>query len=130
MRRAVLARAAAGLVGLLVWGMAAAGHASVDAGDRAWAARAETLDGERADPARVERRDLDPLKAFSRPEVTEGRFSTITLSTCGGCKGLMLASVKNVEVEVEDDGDTKQNETEVLTHVVLDSPTYDALAKL
>ena len=42
----------------------------------------------------------------------------------------MLATVKNVEVEVEKDGDTKQNETEILTHVVLDAPTWDALSKL
>lgn len=80
--------------------------------------------------ARIDRRDLEMLKSFERPEVTEGRFSTITLSTCTGCKGLQLASVKNVEIEVEKDGDQKQNATDILTHVVLDSPTYDAISKL
>ncbi len=80
--------------------------------------------------ARIDRRDHDGLKAFERPEVTEDRYSTVTLAACTGCRGLLLATVKNVEVEVEKDGDTKRNETEILTHVMLDSPTYDALAKL
>jgi len=80
--------------------------------------------------ARVDRRDHEPLKAFARPEVTNERFSTITLASCTGCKGLQLATVKNVEVEVEKDGDTKQKDAEILTHVVLDSPTWDALSKL
>lgn len=80
--------------------------------------------------ARVDRRDLEMLKQFARPEVTDERFSTITLSSCKGCQGLRLASVKNVEVEVEKDGDTKQNESEILTHVLLDAPTWDAISKL
>ncbi len=80
--------------------------------------------------ARVDRRDHEPLKGFGRPEATEDRFSTITLASCTGCLGLRLATIKNVEIEVEKDGDTKQNESEILTHIVLDSPTYDALAKL
>jgi hypothetical protein len=80
--------------------------------------------------ARVDRRDLDELKAFGRPEVTEDRYSTITLASCTGCQGLRLATVKNVEIEVERDGDEKRNESEILTHVVLDSATWDALSKL
>lgn len=80
--------------------------------------------------ARVDRRDHEPLQAFGRPEVTGDRYSTITLARCTGCLGLMLATVKNIEVEVEKDGDTKLEDTEVLTHIVLDSPTWDALSKL
>lgn len=101
-----------------------------------WAVEAEPLGpfGHVADvealTARIERRDLEPLEAFARPEVTEDRYSTLTLSACTGCKGLMLATVKNVQIEVEKDGDTKPNESEILTHVLLDAPTYDALAKL
>ncbi|MBW2422708.1 MAG: hypothetical protein JRG86_00570 [Deltaproteobacteria bacterium] len=42
------------LVALLTWCAAGAGHTSITEGDRAWAARAETLDQERADPARIQ----------------------------------------------------------------------------
>lgn len=80
--------------------------------------------------ARIDRRDHEPLKAFGRPEVTDERYSTITLAACTGCKGLMLATVTNVEVEVEKDGDTKLDKTDVLSHILLDAPTFDALAKL
>ena len=80
--------------------------------------------------ARVERRDLSGLEAFERLEVTQDRYSTITLSTCDGCRGLQLASIQNVEVETDKNGERKQDETDVLTHVVLDAASYDAISKL
>jgi len=52
-RRSIRRRVMATLGALLTW-CAAAGHASIIEGDRAWAARAEALDQERADPTRIE----------------------------------------------------------------------------
>jgi hypothetical protein len=79
---------------------------------------------------RIERGDLDDLKAFERLEVTRDRYSTLTLSVCTGCRGLRLARVQNVEVETDKDGKRSENETDVVSDVLLSSADYDALSKL
>ena len=80
--------------------------------------------------ARVERRDLSDIEAFERVEVTTDRYSTITLSSCTGCGQMHLATVRNVEVETDKEGDRKESETDVLANVMLDARAFDALSKL
>ena len=80
--------------------------------------------------ARVERGDLDDLKAFERLEVTRDRYSTITLSSCTGCRGLQLARVQNVVVETGKDGKRDEEETDILVDVLLSAADHDALSKL
>lgn len=80
--------------------------------------------------ARIERGDLEVLKAFERVEVNQQRYSAIELRTCPSCQGLRLASVKNIEIEQEKDGTSKENDTNVVDHILLDEPTYEVLTKL
>lgn len=77
---------------------------------------------------RVKRGDLSVLTELERIEAA-GRFCAIELLCCPQCRELRVAKVKNVELSQDKDGDLKEDETIVVEDVLLDSASYDALAK-
>ena len=56
-------------------------------------------------------------------------YAALDLYECQKCHSFRLLTVKNVEKKVDSDGSEEVNDTPIVQNLVIDSSTYDELAK-
>ena len=79
--------------------------------------------------ARLDRLDTGVLTAFEKVEVGTAQYAQLELINCPGCSDLRVVNVKNITIEVDKDGSEKKNDAPVVSHVLVDQSTYEAIKK-
>jgi len=79
--------------------------------------------------ARLDRGDMDALRAFEKIEVSRDRYAQLELINCPSCSDLRIVNIKNIEIELDEDDGEKKSDSIVLSHILVDASTYEAIKK-
>ncbi|MEE8167042.1 MAG: hypothetical protein V3T64_15860 [Myxococcota bacterium] len=79
--------------------------------------------------ARLDRGDVDVLKAFEKIEVSRRRYSQLELINCSSCHDLRIVNIKNIEIKLDRDEGEEKRDSVVVSHILVDASTYEAIKK-